>query len=123
MAGWNSGWEGRACGVALGKAVFARVGRIGDSRADWETETSAGTRETVTVNAPCILLLRECDNMLELAVASPEHREMTLRVDFSFLVQGQSAQRKRTGGTCVTIKLPGGPLAGSCVIRRLQRKV
>lgn len=76
--------------------------------------------ETVAVNEPCILLLRERDGSLVLAASSPEHRKMGLQVTFSASLRGEGTAPIAAGGTRIILELPGGPLAGSSVVRELR---
>jgi chondroitin AC lyase len=76
----------------------------------------------VHVSEPCILLVRERLEDLVLAAASPEHRELELEVELPMPLVGEGAEPSASGGTRVTLRLPGGPLSGSSVVRTFHRR-
>jgi chondroitin AC lyase len=90
--------------------VFYRPGAV----------TISGMGLTLSVKEPAILLLQQTPQGTRLAAASPEHREMVLEVFLSLPLRGDGAQKAATGGTRISFPLPGGPLAGSSIVRVLS---
>jgi len=97
----------RICGLAFYQPGEAQVSRSLTLRAD----------------RACLVLVRELRGGVELSVANPRNRKLTVALDLNRELKGEGA-RKRSGGrgTRVTFHLPGGPLAGQSVTRTLSQR-
>lgn len=74
----------------------------------------------LAVDRPCLVLLREIDGALLVAVAEPTGSHSELTVALSGRREGEGASwNARRGKTEVRFALPGGELAGSTVTRQL----
>ncbi len=91
-------------------AVFYRPGRI-----------DVPGRGPLEATEPCVVLVREQGDDAIVAASSPEHRELALVLTVPLRIRGDGAETIASGGTRLELALPGGPLAGSSVVRRLRR--
>jgi chondroitin AC lyase len=76
----------------------------------------AGRGWTVSVDRPCLLLMRLADGKIEITLSNPENRPLTVNVVTDRPLSGVDVVR--TGDTSrVAFQLPGGDMAGSSVVR------
>lgn len=91
------------------EAVFRRPGTV-----------SGGVGWNLSVDVPCLVLLREVPNGLEIAVSNPENQPLAvnLELDRKLVGEGASAQGNRTR---IHLDLPEGLNAGSSVVRVFEK--
>ena len=85
---------------------------------------SAGTIDdpvwqSVSVDHPCLLTLQERGRRMRLSVSNPLNQELRVNVTIGRSLKGGGGGAKSRGSTIV-VDLPGGPLAGSSVVRELD---
>jgi chondroitin AC lyase len=99
----------RHTGIKLCGAAFYEPGRLaGDP--GWN----------ILVDQPCLLLLRELVDGVQLAVANPENQPLIVNVDVDRALVGDSCAPLRPGWTRVTVALPAGAEAGRNDVRVLR---
>ncbi len=77
---------------------------------------------TVSVNEPCLLMLRRSDDEIALTAANPENEALALDVTLSERLEGEGCTwDEEAGVSTVHFDLPGGDYAGQSVTRRLER--
>jgi chondroitin AC lyase len=74
----------------------------------------------VAVDQPCLLLLRELEDGVLLAVANPENQPLTVHVDVDRALVGDGCAPREPGWTRITVVLPAGAEAGRSVVRMLR---
>jgi chondroitin AC lyase len=78
---------------------------------------------TVGVDAPCLVLLRECPERLVVSVSNPKNEPLTVSMEINEKLSGDGVQL-RDDPTCsrAIFALPGGMDAGKSVTRTLLRR-
>ncbi|WP_282122064.1 polysaccharide lyase 8 family protein [Algibacter mikhailovii] len=74
----------------------------------------------ISVDKPCVMMLKEKANQLELFVSDPTHKLSEMRVVLSGRYEGEASQYKN-GKTQITIALPKGDEAGKTVSLQLHK--
>jgi chondroitin AC lyase len=87
--------------------VFWSAGRIGNGR------------QSFSVDQPCLLMVQERGKRLRVSVANPLNEPAHVKVTVGRRVTGENAAHT-AAGTALTFDLPGGPAAGSTVVREFQ---
>jgi len=95
-------------GARVLQAAFYRPGVV-----------DAGRGWVVSVDRPCLLLMREGSDGVEIAVSNPENKPLDVNVVTDRALAGEGVSR--AGGVSrVTFHLPDGDMAGSSVVRRFD---
>jgi chondroitin AC lyase len=95
--------------IKLCAAAFYEPGRLVGGRG-WN----------ITVDQPCLLLLRELANGVQLAVANPENQPLIVHVDMDRVLVGEGCAPLKLGWTRGAVALPDGAEAGRSVVRVLS---
>jgi chondroitin AC lyase len=82
---------------------------------------AGGPGWTFAVNRPCLLLLRERPEGLQMAVANPLNQPLAMIVDINRVLSGEGCTPIPSGWTRIAFNLPGGADAGRSVVRLLKR--
>lgn len=86
----------------------------------YEPGTIGSGNLEISVDRPCLLLVREKSGSLVLAVSNPENRPLTVQIEVNRHLEGDGCQwmgdRKLSR---VVVELPAGEDAGKSVVRRL----
>jgi len=98
-------------GLKLIAAAFWQAGRL-----------DAGPGWNVNVDKPGLLLLRETGDGLQVAVSNPENQALTVNVEIDRALTGNSCTSLNGGKTRIQFDLPGGPQAGSSIVRVLKTR-
>lgn len=77
---------------------------------------------SLSVDQPCLLLLQETADGVNLSVSNPENKLLTVNVTLDRALSGPGCSLTEVRGTCVKIVLPGGEEAGRGVTCRLRTK-
>ena len=75
----------------------------------------------LAADQPCLLLLREQQDGMLLAVANPENQQLTVTITIDRVLEGDGCVPLDEGHTQITVELPGGDTAGSSVVRQLKK--
>ena len=105
------------------QAVRRRKGPSHVQAAFYEPGVLKAGEAAIAVDRPCLLLLRETDKGLVLAVADPtqKRRRVQLTLPGAFAGEGCQVDAGRNE-TRLTLPLPQGPEAGRSVVREIQRQ-
>ena len=103
--------------AALQAVSVPKLGLIGI--VFWSAGRVESGRQTISVDQPCLLLIEERGKRLRVSVANPVNEPARVKVTVGRRVTGENAARA-AAGTALTFDLPGGPAAGSTVIREFQ---
>lgn len=82
---------------------------------------AGGPSWNITVDRPCLLLLRDLAQGVQLAVANPANAPLVVNVDLDRALSGPGCAPLGQGRTRVNFALPDGAAAGRSVVRLLQR--
>jgi chondroitin AC lyase len=105
------------CNTPALQAVFNRDARVLEAAFYRPGLADAGRDWIVAVDRPCLLLMREVDGGVEIAVANPNNEALTVNVTTDRPLAGAA----RTGGISrIAFDLPGGDMAGSSMVRRFS---
>ncbi|HET6385207.1 MAG TPA: polysaccharide lyase family 8 super-sandwich domain-containing protein [Armatimonadota bacterium] len=90
------------------EAVFSQAGKL-----------SGGAGWNIGVDQPCLLLLRETADGVEISAANPDNQPLGVNVTVDRDLTGDGATAP-PGGTQIHFELPAGPEAGQSVTRTLR---
>jgi chondroitin AC lyase len=100
----------RHAGIKLCSAAFYQPGVL-----------AGGAGWNVVVDQPCLLLLRDVPQGVQLAVANPHNQPLTVNIDIDRALTGEGCTPLGPGRTRIRVKLPEGTSAGRSVVRLLKR--
>jgi chondroitin AC lyase len=86
----------------------------------------AGTVETktglsISVNKPCLLMVQEKENKIQISASNPENKPLTVDVDINRKLAGQGCVwLEQSNASRITFNLPDGQDAGKTVVRLLE---
>jgi chondroitin AC lyase len=74
----------------------------------------------IAADQPCLVLLREWDGGIQLAVSNPQNQPLTVSIELDRELEGEGSTPLDAGRTRIAVVLPGGADAGSSVVRLLK---
>ena len=83
---------------------------------------SGGPGWNVTVNRPCLLLMRERPEGFQVAASNPLNQPLTVLVDIDRALTGEGCTSLSPTRTRITLKLPEGAYAGQSLVRILKKR-
>ena len=101
----------RHTGLRLIEAAFRQPGKLAIT-AGW----------TLSVDQPCLLLLKETTDGVRLSLSNPENQPLTANVTIDRALTGPGCFAVEGGATRVKVALPEGQRAGSTVTCALKKK-
>jgi chondroitin AC lyase len=113
----NSGVEVLSNDPTLQAVRVPKLGLVGV--VFWSAGRLESGRQTVGVDQPCLLMAQGRGRRLRVSVANPLNEPVRVRVMIGRKVAGENAVRT-VAGTIITFDLPGGPAAGSTVVREFR---
>ena len=113
----NSGVEVLSNNPTLQAVRVPKLGLVGV--VFWSAGRVESGRQTVSVDQPCLLMAQRRGRRLRVSVANPLNEPARVKVTVGRKVTGERAAQTASGKT-VTFDLPGGPAAGSTVVREFR---
>jgi hypothetical protein len=88
----------------------------------WEAgKLTVEERLSIVVDKPCLLLLQEKEDSVQLTVSNPENLPLLVNIEINRKLEGENCQwLKDKKVSLINFELPSGEYAGKSVIRLLK---